>query len=86
MNGVAVSHDGKLVRLDLDTTEGEIGIFVLAKNLPALIPALIKAEAQARERAGPPRTSTVFDVSKVRADPAADKRRVVISLTLPPRA
>jgi len=84
VNAVEVGTDGRLVRLEITTPEeGDIGVFLLAKNLPALIPALVKADALSREKQGLTETPAVFDVSEVAVNIPADKNGIVISLMLP---
>ena len=46
MNAVEVGQDGKLVRIEFVTPDGNVGISMLAKNIPALIALLVKAEAE----------------------------------------
>ena len=83
VKAVEVGTDGRLIRLDITTpAEGDIGIFLLAKNSPALILALVKAEALSREKQGLTETAAVFDVSEVAVSIPADKG-IVISLILP---
>jgi hypothetical protein len=82
--GLTVGNDGNLVRLELGTPdEGEIRIFLPAKNLPGLIPLFVKAEAEARKRRGHSAGSHVFDVSEVKVNIPADGNGIVISLILP---
>jgi hypothetical protein len=46
MNAVEVGQDGKLVRIEFVTPDGNVGISMLAKNIPALMALLVKAEAE----------------------------------------
>lgn len=82
MNAVEIGRDGKLVRLEFVTPDGNVGIFMLAKSLPALIPLLVKAEAEAGVKAAGASRS-VFEVAAVDVAIPADNNGIVMSLTLP---
>jgi len=82
MNAVEIGQDGKLVRLEFVTPDGNVGISMLAKNLPAIIPLLVKAEAESCMKAAEA-ARTVFDVSAVDVAIPADNNAIVMALTLP---
>ena len=82
MHAVEIGRDGKLVRLEFVTPDGNVGISMLAKNLAALIPLLVKAEAESGVKAAEA-ARTVFDVSAVDVAIPADNDGIIMALTLP---
>ena len=80
---VKVRSDGKVLLLEIATTEGDVGIPIPTNALTALIPALVKGGADANTAAGLADVRNVFDVKEVSAGLPADKNGLVIYLTLP---
>ena len=80
---IKVRSDGKLLLLEIATTEGDVGIPIPTKALTALIPALVKGGEDANAAAGQADVRNVFDVKEVNVSLPADKNGLVIYLTLP---
>ena len=81
---LALAHSGQSARLEIATTEGDIGILFPAAALAPLVPVFAQAEAQVREKlTGKADARVVFDVTDVRVGLSAEKSGIVISVTLP---
>ena len=81
---LTVAGKGKVVRLEIGTTEGDIRIFLPGSAIETAIPIFVNAASKIREQlSGKSDVRAVFDVSEVRVALPADRRGIVISLTLP---
>ena len=85
MHAVEIGQDGKLIRIEFVTPNGHVGISMLAKNIPALIALLVKAEADSGLKAGGA-AKAVSDVSAVAVTMPADNNGIVMAITLPQKA
>ena len=82
MHAVEIGQDGKLIRIEFVTPDGNVGISMLAKNISALIALLVKAEAESGLKAAGV-AQTIFDVSAAAVTIPADSNGIVMALTLP---
>ena len=82
LNAITIRDDGKAVRLEFDTTEGGVAVAMPASAITALLPILVNAEAEAKEKAGLPKHASVFSVAAGTVGLPAAQDGIVIILTL----
>ena len=63
LNAITVRDDGKAVRLQFDTTEGGVAFAMPSSAITALVPILVNAEAEAKEKTGLQLPISVFVVA-----------------------
>ena len=83
LKGLTIGKDGKVMRLEMRTTSGDVGFFLPSSALAGLIPVLVKAEADARQVSGMGGVTNVFRAQEVAVSIPADKDGLVLTLTLP---
>lgn len=80
---VDVARDGKSIRMRFQTVDGEIGLFIAPENLSALIPVLIRAEAQGYRNAGLPDAVRPLVTADAAVSVCQDGRHLDITMILP---
>jgi hypothetical protein len=83
MKSVSIRKDGKVIRLEIGTTEGDVGFLMPSTALASLIPGLVKAEAQAKQSAGITGFANLFNVDEVGVAIPDDKNGLIITLKFP---